>query len=240
MWNLTTNIEENLRLHADRRILLNTIIKHHQIPKSGILIYLDNENYSSCTEYKIWQVPALHLNIKTGGCEDDSPPKLLRIMDEKHYEHLVWVSAMVCKATNIEFAWIISHELQHLIQDIMCPALSKAGYFLGRALGKVDFLIPPEFDAEISAWHTTTELFGEKYAEKYIESYKEKFSRTDSQVKELISDFKTRTNKQYNVVQETIDLISREHSRLKDIEKEKLPSFDIDQIYGDLIQCSRK
>ena len=172
---------------------------------------------------------ALQMNLKDGGVEEISPEHLLKIMESKQYAQLVWISNQVCESEDMEFCWVLAHELRHLEQEWISPYLGKAGYFLARTLGvssinlpKITNSIPTELDANISTYKILNKMFKED-AEEYVRTQKDNDNeRENFKVLEQYDP-----DLEYDVVHETLKILMDNEQELGSLAKEYKLSFDI-------------
>lgn len=230
-----TNIIDRFGLSHQRRNLADKILAKYNIPDQGIVIVLEGEDYTGDL-ITVWgHSAALHLSIQDGGVEEMSPEHLLDLMESKDYNQLIWLSKQACESQDIEFVWILSHELRHLEQELTSNALSKATYFLSRTLGlikteepKVLNTIPAELDANLKAWNIAREMFGNKIVDDYVES--ESISGKLKKSFEILKTYNPEAT--YDVIGRTVAFIKKYKNQLKDIQKDSrseiIRDFDID------------
>jgi hypothetical protein len=150
------------------------IVETMSVPKEGVYILLDDGEYPT-PSYSPRYSKAFYMNIRIGGIEEMSPEHILKIMEKSDCEHFIWISPSATNGDPFYAAWVLAHEVQHLIQDIRYPELAKVGTFLRRAypavrtdieLNQLDF--PGELDCEIKAKEITTFLFGIESYENFV------------------------------------------------------------------------
>jgi len=123
MWDSQTKIVDRAGVSADKGQYLEKLLLEYSIPKKGVVIILDNEDYVDYFN-PIWRNQGLHLSIRLGGIEEMSPEYLLKIMESNKYSNLVWISKRINTGDAIKFVWVASHEFQHLKQDAISHNLS--------------------------------------------------------------------------------------------------------------------
>ena len=224
MWDANTNIIDWIDLNNKRKILIKKVISYFNVPAKGVAIVIDNNYYKNFGN-PIWRCSkANHMNIKDGGIEERSPERLLKIMKSKKYSHLIWVAGDVSKGKDIEFIWVLAHELRHLEQDLISIILSKAGKFL-RYIEidelKIDLMIPIELDAELVAWRVTRNIFGNKIADLYVLNNSKSGERKESFQFLLSYD----PEQKYNVIGNTIRLLKKYQNQLEIKQKNSRSSF---------------
>lgn len=224
MWDANTNIIDWIDLNNKRKILIKKVISYFNVPAKGVAIVIDNNCYKNFGN-PIWRCSkANHMNIKDGGIEERSPERLLKIMKSKKYSHLIWVAGDVSKGKDIEFIWVLAHELRHLEQDLISIILSKAGKFL-RYIEidelKIDLMIPIELDAELVAWRVTRNIFGNKIADLYVLNNSKSGERKESFQFLLSYD----PEQKYNVIGNTIRLLKKYQNQLEIKQKNSRSSF---------------
>ena len=217
-----TNIIDRFGVSSSRRNLADRILAKFSIPDTGVIIVFERDDYTNDL-ITIWgrDRMALHLNIKDGIVEM-SPDHLLILMKSKDYDQLIWLSRQTCESEDIEFTWILSHELRHLEQELHSNALSKATYFLSMTLGmvnlkepKVQNTIPAELDANLKAWRVTREILEEKLVDDYIEN--RSISGTHKEDFKMLKTYNPEAH--YEVIERTLDIMKKYEMQLKDLQR---------------------
>ena len=218
-------------------------MKRYEIPKTGVALVFDAENYGDDRFYKVcWGASALHMDIKNGGSHELSPDHLLDFMESRDYSDLVWLSKSACEQPDLAFAWILSHEFRHLQQNRMSPTLSKATYFMRSCLDKINVeprttnQVPAEFDADLSAWRTCREIFGIAESDAYVSS--------NASAGERPEDFRLLSQRgpetRFEVVLATIEFLRQHKRQLRDAQAgamdDAVRDFDIDGSIRKLLQ----
>jgi hypothetical protein len=159
------------------------------------------------------------------------PQPIRELLSEFQYHHLVWVSARVSRAAEIEFTWVVAHEFRHLHQSLACCDLLVANWFLCEFLGGVEPHIPnysndvpTELDAELFAWRITRELCGVAAADEYVSRQAEAGKRSHN-FKLLIQQGLDRP---YNASAETVRVLTENKAELAALSPH-VP-FDIDEV----------
>jgi predicted RNA-binding protein with PIN domain len=228
MWDANTNIIDWIDLSNKRKILIKKVISYFNVSAKGVAIVIDNKCYKNFNNPTWRYTKAIHMNIRDGGIEEKSPERLLKIMRSKKYSHLIWVAGDVSKGKDIEFVWVLAHELRHLEQDLISIILSKAGKFLRNTLGnietdeqKIDLMIPTELDAELAAWRVTRNIFGNKIADLYVLNNDKSGKRKESFQFLLSYD----PEQKYNIIGNTIRLLKKYQNQLEIKQKNSRSSF---------------
>ena len=243
MWNVQTKIFDRTILDQEKKETVYKLVNEFNISPVGVAIVFDNENYQAFPN-KVWRNQGVHINIKDGGIEDWSPQHLYDIMDSSNYTNLIWISKKICLGDSIQFVWVISHEFQHYVQNSICNLISVSNHFLYECFRdcrmvidepKEAVTIPHEFDAELAALRMTIKIFGNKRALNYIEDPKNR-----SRFEKVIS---FDTNQDYDVISNTIGLLTKYRSRLinfiQKTDDSFLKEFDIDRSIDELNKCSK-
>jgi hypothetical protein len=228
MWDASNKIFDLVNLTKKRKLLINKLISHFDIPDKGVAIVIDNKCYENSPN-PIWRcAKAIYMNIKDGGIEEMSPEPLLKIMKSKQYSHFIWIPGDISKSKDIEFIRILAHELRHLKQNLISPILSKAGKFLRNTLGniktdeqKIDLMIPIELDAELAAWSVTRNIFGNEIADSYVLNNSKSGDRKESFQFLLSYD----PEHKYNVIVSTIKLLKKYQNQLEIKQKNSRNNF---------------
>ena len=84
-------------------------------------------------------------------------------------KHFIWISKRICEAEDIHFAWIYSHEVQHLKQSLKNPFLLIVADLLAHLSWDVrEVDIPIEYDCERKAKELVISIFGEDECISYL------------------------------------------------------------------------
>lgn len=237
MWDANTNISDWANSTKKRKLLINKLISHFDIPDKGVAIVIDNKCYEN-SHNPIWRcAKAIYMNIKDGGIEEISPEPLLKIMKSEQYSHFIWISGDISKSKDIEFIWTLAHELRHLKQNLISIILSKAGKFLRNTLGniktdeqKIDLTIPIELDAELAAWGVTRNIFGNEIANSYVLNNSKSGERKKSYQFLLSCD----PDQKYDVIGNIIELLKKYQKQLEKVQKNSrnsfIKNFNIDKV----------
>ena len=241
MWNSDTKIFFKENLNLKKKELLDKLLFEISIPKIGIAIVFDNNDYSDYPN-PLWRNQGLHLNIKLDDFEYESPDHLLDIMESKKFSNLIWISNRICRGDLIQFAWVISHEFQHFVQDRICHTVSLVNWFMIEWISnnpitieepKKSLSIPYEFNAEIAAYKMAIQFFGKPEAERYIRS-----PRNDNN---LITLLKYDLTQPYDVVAETVQFLNKYKNQIEDyVKKASNPyvrSFNVKNALHNLRKC---
>ncbi|TEU10632.1 MAG: hypothetical protein E3J21_25770 [Anaerolineales bacterium] len=230
-------VEDYFGLPERRHALMERIRSRFAIPSTGVVFVLEKENYQDYPN-SVWRQMAVHLSIKDAPLEEASPDHLLRLMKSCKYSNLIWLSRQACEARDIEFAWILSHELRHLEQDLSSHALSRAGHFLRYALGGIDIkepkmqnTIPTELDANLRALTVTRGIFGDEYVDSYIQ-HESSVSEREKQDFDVLKSHDY--GKRYDVFGRTVTLLRKYRSQLEEFQKQStdrsIANFDIERV----------
>jgi len=241
MWKAATTDADLFGLSQPRRILQGIIRSYFDIPSTGVVFVFEKEDYR-CYRNRVWRQMAIHLNVKEGELEERSPDHLLRLMKSRKYSNLIWLSRQACEAREVDFAWILAHELRHLEQDLSSHALSKAGHFLGCALGGIDIeepevqnTIPTELDANLRALWVTRAIFGTEAVKSYVQH---ESSVSESQKRHFDILKSHDYGKRYDVFGYTVTLLRKYQSQLKEFQKRSagtsIATFDIERACSEL------
>lgn len=145
--------------------LYERLLEKMDVPQNGVYILLDDGEYPAYFNPRYKQ--AFYMNIRVGGIEEMSSQHILDIMHKPDCEHFVWISPTVANGSEFYATWAFAHELQHVVQDVSHPELSKVATFLRYALPAVktnarltQLDLPAELDAEIKAKELTISLLG--------------------------------------------------------------------------------
>lgn len=245
MWDSETKIIDRAGLPENRHRLAAKIQSLFKVPARGVAFVFDDKDY----EYHlnpVWRNKGCHMNIKVGGIEQMSPGHLLEIMESRKYANLIWLSRSVCIGTDLEFAWLLSHELRHLEQDLLSCSISSAGYFLYLALGLINIeepklivTVPYELDAELAAWRVSSKIFGGAAAANYIDHM-----ASTGNLQESFKKLKSYDPYQcYDVVENTVNLLlkyKKQFQYLQQVsEDEIIKNFNINKTCAELHRLKR-
>ena len=238
MWDADTKPFLWADLSLQKKKLLESLLAEFSIPEKGIAIVLDENDYPGYPN-RIWRNQGLHINIKLGGIEEMSPVSLLDIMQSKDYSNLVWISNRVSTGDSVQFAWVISHELQHFVQDQICHILSVANSFLFNNLShnsividepKEAMTIPYDFDSELAAFKKVKTMLGDLEADRFIRS-----PQNYNRLKRLLDYDLT---KPYDILGQTIQFFEKYRDQLENYVNSAsdpfISSFNIDRTIREL------
>ena len=176
MYNARTNIFFLTDISLQKRILIEKLRCKFSIPCNGLAIAFDNRDYPEFQNEK-WRSDGLHINIEKGDMEleqqEGVPNSVAFIIESKNYANLIWITHKCCIESDAQFTGLMSHELQHYMQDRISYTLSQINgfmlnYFLKLFEPKTKMDIPYEFDAELKAFKIVKEWFGIEEAKAYI------------------------------------------------------------------------
>ena len=152
-------------LPENRKKLRDKTYSEFTIPSEGVVLFFDLNNYQKSQNYSVWQERGFHENIELEYPPAPIPDKIKQEINDiyysKNYSHLIWISRRGWDTSEIDFVWLLAHELQHLKQDIENHDLSRAGTFLFKTLGTdemdieeqaIQTTVPTEMDAYLAAW----------------------------------------------------------------------------------------
>jgi len=240
MRNSDTKIFFKKNLNLKKKELLDKLLFEFSIQKIGIAVVIDKLDYLNYPN-PLWKNQGLHINIKSDDIDYESPGHLLDIMESKKFSNLIWISNRICRGDLIQFAWVISHEFQHFVQDRICHTVSLVNWFMIKWIlnnpmsieePKKSLTIPYEFDAEI-AYKMAIQFFGKAEAERYI-----RFLQNDNN---LIPLLKYDLTQPYDVVAETIQLFNKYKNQLEDYVKKAsnpyVKSFNVQKALHNLRKC---
>jgi hypothetical protein len=220
MWQAKSDIIDMVGLSDRYKYFLHLICGLFSIPDKGTIIIFDANDYDEYIN-PTWRFSALHMNLKFGGIEEMSPEHILKIMESKQYEHLIWFSKRVFESRYIEFSWTVAHEFRHLQQEFISNVLSKAGHFLYLTIGginieeyKIDVTVPTELDAELAAWKTIRHVFGVRVADSYVVNNSISGKRCDAY--KVLNSHDPDTP--YDVVGSTINLLRKYQPQLEELQ----------------------
>jgi len=228
MWDSDTNFDYLEIVSGEKKGFVHRTCSYFTIPPKGIVLFFDKFNYKKYEKRSIWRNFGNHLNIEHGdGSYSRLPKKIEIIIKSKRYSHMVWLSQRAWNNSKIDFIWNLSHELQHLHQDIKNRSLSLAGNFLYNNLSgmdieepKIQTTVPTEMDAELTAWRICRELCGKQIADLYVCR-----NANAGKKQELFRDLlKHDPDEKYDVILKTISLLRKYQSQFEDIITQA-PSF---------------
>jgi len=130
----------------------------------------DNQNRPDWkNEYdREYDLQGFYANTEQEGIPSPWPDEINCILGA-FYEHFIWISKRICESEDINFAWVYSHELQHLNQSLKNPyllILAKLIEYLKNEIAAID--IPTEFECEGKAKQIVVRIFGEGKCISYL------------------------------------------------------------------------
>ena len=241
MWDAETKLYYWADISSQRKVYIKNLLDDFEVPNEGFAIIFDKNDYPNY-ENPIWQKQGLHMNIQLGGIEEMSPEPIFNILDSQNFANLIWISNRICSGDNVQFVWILTHELQHFSQDRICHMLSVANNFLFNNIShdsinidepKVAMTIPYEFDAELSAFKRVADIFGNIEADKFI-----KRQQNNAGLKQLL-DYDLL--KPYDVINHTISFFEKYQIVLENYVQSasdpSIRSFNISNTIKELREC---
>ncbi len=247
MWECPTRYCNRFGLSQARLVLVNRICSHFDIPAKGLVFVFEKEDFQECYPdvwrfNPNWRKLGIHLNIRVGGVEEISPEHLLKLMKSCDYTNLIWLSVKTCETPrDIDFAWILAHELRHLEQDLSNQILSRAGHLLQCAQPlfeakepKIQITVPTELDANLRAYRVTKQEFGSENVNAYV---REEF--LDNERQELLEMLEQdESGTRYDVFGCTAALLMKYAPQLEKFQKqpgnEHIADFDIARVCSEL------
>lgn len=234
MWEAATTVIDRAGVPENRKMLAGQVISCFDVPPKGVAIVMDGGDYQ---EHPTWRNKAVHLNLKPGCVEPDSPGHLVELVNSGDYSNLVWLSRRISLAGDINFTWTLAHELRHLENGLKDSNLSLAGAFLFHTLGfiaieepKVDLTVPTELDAELAAWRVTRKIIGKKAADSYLQN------QVASQRIRLLLTYDPEMP--YDARSETVALLRKYQRKLEAYQKQSeddyIKHFDINEVCSNL------
>lgn len=146
------------------------------------------------------------------------------LADLKEAKHFIWISRKTCESENINFAWVYSHELQHLKQSINNPYLLIAADLLDHIKRKIyyvpDLDFPTEFDCEKKAKEIVIKIFGEDECISYLKKMKTNSAGTADDNKRYDNLLELNTMVGFNIEEKIQEGICKNKKILKDIQKQ--------------------
>lgn len=142
----------------------------------------------------------------------------------KNFGHIIWISKRIGEAEDIHFAWIYSHELQHLNQSLNNPVLlivSKLihAYYRDFNIGKDPNIDNPvEFDSELTAKRILIQLYGEEKCNTYLGEIMAKTEYNHRRYGKLLD---LDINTDFDVEHETQKIICENQPIFKQIEERR-------------------
>jgi hypothetical protein len=221
MWDSDTNFDYLGIVSGEKKNFVRRTCSNFTVPPKGLVLFFDKLNYKKYRKRSIWRNLGNHLNIELGdGSHQKLPQKIEKIINSKKYSHLVWLSQRAWDNSDIDFVWNLSHELQHLHQDIKNHSLSLAGNFLYNNLSgmvieepPIQTTVPTEMDAELAAWRTARKLFGKQVADFYVRN-----NANVSKKQKIFCDLlKHEPDEKYDLFSKTISLLRKYQPQFEDI-----------------------
>ena len=134
-------------------------------------------------------------------------------------DHFIWVSKRICEAEDIHFAWVYSHELQHLKQSLNNPYLlivAKLLEYVKYEIPAID--IPTEFECDGKAKQITIRIFGEEKCISYLNKMKTGSRDNVVRYNKLLQ---LSITPDFDVEQEIQQAICTNQKALKEIQKQR-------------------
>lgn len=161
----------------NRKALIKEIIDRMKISSDSLCIFFatqDNQNKPASKHQldKMYDMQGFYANINHG-IPNPWPDEVNCILG-KFYDHFIWISNKICESEEIQFAWVFSHELQHLKQSLKNPFLLILAELLDYIKHDItDFHIPTELECEGMAKQIVISIFGEEKCNSYLRKMKD-------------------------------------------------------------------
>jgi len=162
-----------------------------RIFSDGLCIFFatqDNQNKPAWKpEFdKMYGVQGFYANIKLDGIPSPWPDEINCILG-KFYYHFIWISKKICESEDIQFAWVFSHELQHLNQSLKNPFLLILAELFDYVKHDItDFHIPTELECEGTAKQIVISIFGKEKCISYLRKMKAGSSENNIRYSKLL------------------------------------------------------
>jgi len=223
MWDSATNYDFLGILPDRKKELVHNTCSYFAISTKGIVLFFDKFNYKKYGKRSTWRNLGSHLNIKLGdGTHEKCPKKIDILFKSKKYSHLVWLSQRAWIKTNIDLVWNLSHELQHLHQDITNHSISLAGNFIYNNLSgmdieelKIQTTVPTEMDAELMSWRISRKVCGKHKVDLYVSEN----AKSGKKIEIFRDLLKYDPDDNYDVISKTISLLRKYQPQFEDIIK---------------------
>lgn len=236
-WHAPTEVVDWFSHRVDRHETITNVMEQCSVPEEGVLILFDEHDgqpYQGAQDGVDWSVQACCRNLRAGGVPLRVFPQRIRaFLSEFQYQHLIWVSARVSRAEDLEFIWVLAHEFRHLQQSLSCGELLLANWYLCSFLGgaephipKYANHVPTELDAELFAWRICRELCGHAAADEYVRRQTAEGKRRHD-FRLLVQQGLDRS---YEAHTETIRLLTEHKKVLADLTRHV--DFDIEEVCG--------
>jgi hypothetical protein len=149
-------------------------------------------------------------------------------------DYFIWISRRICEAEDIHFAWVYSHELQHLRQSLKNPYLlivAKLLEYVKYEIAAID--IPTEFECEGKAKQIAVHIFGEDKCITYLNKMSTSNRYNEARYGRLLQ---LDISSEYDVEEEIQKAICSNIKPIKQIQKQRQNNFitnwniDIDKL----------
>lgn len=161
----------------------------------------------------------INLEIENGIIPNPWPDEInciLNILGQS--KHFIWISKATCESEDIHFAWVYSHEIQHLKQSLNNPYLLMLAMLLDYVKYDVPEIdIPTEFDCERMAKQIVISIFGEDKCNTYLKKMKVRGAANDKRYSKLL---KLNIALDFDVEQKLQQAICKNMMCLKDVQKQ--------------------
>jgi hypothetical protein len=228
-----TKYDFRIKLKKKQQDIFNNILDYFDVPNTGLLFIVDSENYNSSI-YPSWGIDAQALDLSQSDVDSMCPHYIWSVTRRDNYQFLLWFSKRVSLYPNINFTWIVAHELTHYKQSIFTPELLIINSFLLEILPSLSIKgvkslisIPIELDAELNAWEITKNLFSNTQIKAFFEN-KIRDPKYSGHYKELM---RYNPNNYYDVIRSTIDFLEYYYDMILAIQRKSndnyISKFDI-------------
>jgi hypothetical protein len=164
-------------------------------PNCDLCILFATEDNNNKPQWKAYNVyddryndQGFYVNIDVDGIPCPEPDEVRDCLCGKFCKHFIWISKGICEAEHIHFAWVYSHELQHLRQSLNNPFLLIVAELLDDLNSDVQELdIPSEYDCERKAKEIVITLFGEDECASYLRRMRSEGAANDKRYNKLLA-----------------------------------------------------
>lgn len=207
-----------------KKDLIETINSLMEISIQGLCILFATEDNNHKPYGKVDDYDSMYskqgfyanLEIEDGLIPNPCPNEVDGCTLGKSWSHFIWISKGICDAEEIHFAWVYSHELQHLKQSLNNPYLLILADLLENAGYEVSEFAT-EFDCERKAKEIMIRIFSEDKCNSYL---RKMLTTNVADDKKYIKLLELNVTEDFNVEHEMQQDICAKKEQLKSIQKQ--------------------
>lgn len=161
-------------VYKNKEVLIKKINAKMRISAAHLCIFFATQDSRNKPDYKPnfdnhYDLQGFYVNLSQSVLPSPEPDEVINCILGNSYEHFIWISKRICEGEDIHFAWVYSHELQHLKQNLKNPFLLIVAQLLDCIEYKDRYTgIPTEFECELEAKKTVIDIWDKDKCDSYL------------------------------------------------------------------------